>query len=1201
MAIRARCLHRQPHAVDGCVDLRAGGASAPGKLRAAEGADTARTQLAQQDLHALLSRLRARDVRLWVEDGRLVYDAPSGALSEADIDALVSHKAALLALLGPATTTLPALTARPATPTAPLSYTQERLWLVEQLGLVGATYHAWSAVRLHGPLDVPALSRAVTALVQRHASLRTRLVMQDGQACQQIDDGTAIRLSVLPREAVSVGAGEDLLEAFARQTTQAPFALSEEPLFRASVLRVSAQEHGLVLTLHHLIGDGWSLGVLVRELAALYAGECTGEPALLPALELQYTDYALWQREAYEQGAQAASLDYWRHQLAGAPSALALPTDHARPPLPCHRGGSQPLRLTPSLSRALEQLARDEGVTLFMLLLAAYQLVLSRWSGQDEVVVGTPVAGRTQRQTEGLVGFFVNTLALRGRIDETSSFRELLAQVKETALGAYAHQELPFEKLVQALAPVRDLSRQPVFQVMLALQNLAPTTVQLAGLDSQAIAVAHGTAAFDLTWIVEVGEDGLSGVLEYATDLFEASSMARLAEHLEQVLVQVVAQPGVLLGDLVLTTAAERRLLQSTWNATAVAYPRERCVHELFEACAAQAPEVIAASDGKDALSYGELERRSNRLAHYLRRRGVGPEVVVALCVPRSLGMLVAVLGILKAGGAYLPIDPSLPAERMAFMLDDAGAAILLTESAIKERLPSYAGLVVSLDLDAAAIEDCDSHAPAIQVTASNAAYVIYTSGSTGRPKGVLVPHRGAVNLATAQQALFGISATDRVLQFARLSFDASLWEWLMTLSAGAQLCLADAEDAAGTLARVLVERVVTVATLPPSVLGLLEDVALPQLRMLIVGGESCPPERARQFSAGRRFINAYGPTEASVCATAAPYQGGEGSVSIGHPIANVQVYVLDARLRLAPIGVVGELYIAGDGLARGYLKRPSLSAQRFVANPYGAAGSRLYRTGDLVRRRADGELEFLGRIDHQVKLRGYRIEPGEIEAQLLAQSSVQAAAVLARVVNGDERLVAYVVPSPGAALDPAALAEQLASTLPAYMVPASWVVLERLPQTPHGKLDRAALPLPAQDAGAARYVAPRSESERTLAQLWSQVLKRPQVGIEDNFFELGGHSLLMASMSTAIRARLGIELPLLALFKYPTIARLAAYVDGRGAAGALDRAELAQRSARQRHTSVVRNREAHGADAHEMREHDGDRPSDIAVPESRA
>ena len=1036
----------------------------------------------------------------------------------------------------------------------PLSYGQERLWFVEQMGLVGLAYHMTIALRIEGELDETALEWSFGELVRRHESLRTHFEAVDGQPCQVIDAADTFAVRRLAPAEIERADDEDILQAFARQEFQRPFDLARGDLFRASVLHLSEREYGLTLALHHIISDGWSNAVMMRELRWLYQSYRHGRLSPLDEPPAQYADYALWQRQSLEGEVLNRQLAYWRMQLADAPCLLELPTDRVRPTVSSHAGRFYSFSLPKSLSDALSQLARRHDATVFMLLLAAFQAVLSRWSGQSDLIVGTPVAGRAHPQTEGMIGLFVNMLALRAQLDHATSFAELLAQAKETALAAYAHQDLPFEKLVQEMAPARDLSRQPIFQVMLVLQNMAKDQLQLENLRLEELPGEHVTAKFDLTLVLEETDEGLRGELEYATDLFDRSTMARFANHFARVLEQVVRHPQMRLDQLDLLSAEERDQQVTQWNATQTAYPKNDCIHQLFEAQARRTPQAPAVIFQGQTLSYSELDRQANQLAQHLRQRGVGPETVVALCVPRCLEMMVGLLGILKAGGAYLPIDPSYPVSRMAFMLEDSAAAALLTVVAMQDRLPAYAGPVLRLDADAAEFAGHSEQAPVSGVSPQNLAYVIYTSGSTGQPKGVMVKHHALVNYVSYAAKTFeadvGIGAPINL----PLSFDGTITALYPPLIAGTALWLIPdgGEEIDGLVE--LFEHTAnhSVMKITPSFLAALQDVLPPEhmaqaVRTLVIGGQALAwkdIERWRRFAPTTRIYNHYGPTETVVGCIVHPVGEGDrgsGNIPIGRPIANVQVYVLDEGHRVVPVGVVGELYIGGEGLARGYLNRPSLTAQRFVANPHGEPGSRLYRTGDLVRYRADGNLEFLGRIDHQVKVRGFRIELGEIEARLVEHADIHEAAVIARAVGGDERLVAYVIPVAGATVEVASLREHLGQRLPDYMVPAAFVTLAQLPLTRNGKLDRKALPAPDAQAVATRaFESPQGEIEIAMAEIWQALLTLPQVGRHDHFFELGGHSLLAMQLVARIRKEFYVDVPVSTLFEKPQLSVLA-------------------------------------------------------------
>jgi amino acid adenylation domain-containing protein len=1027
----------------------------------------------------------------------------------------------------------------------PLSFAQERLWFLDQLGLVGSAYNMPLALRLEGALDVAALEGALAHLVERHESLRTRFVAIDGDPAQVIDPPGGFRLERTDLSGLEEAERREQARALQQAQADHIFDLAKGPLFRCGLINLGPEGHLLLMTMHHIVSDGWSMNVLTRELGALYEAFAAGRGSPLGALAVQYADYALWQRGWLEGEELERQLGYWRERLSGAPAALELPVDHPRPATPSHRGATHGVSLSAALSERLAALSREEGATLFMTLLAAFQALLARWSGSDDIVVGSPIAGRTHSQTEGLIGFFVNMLALRSRIDGRQSFRQLLAAVRQATLEAYAHQDAPFERLVAELAPERDLSRQPIFQVVFGLQNTEQPGSLLSGLEArQPTQSGHSTSTFDLALTLTQTSRGLQGGFEYATDLFEASTIARLGEHLERLLAAIVAEPERQLGELDLLGADERTLLLEGWNDTAADYPREQSLHALFAAQAARTPDATAVVFEDEVLSYAALDARSSQLAHHLRDLGVGPEVVVGLCLERSIQMVVALLAILKAGGAYLPLDPDYPAERLAFMLADAQAPVVITQQALRGRLTGAPDKVVLIDGDQDLIAARPTTPVLAKVTPQTLAYVIYTSGSTGTPKGVGVSHGGLANLAAAQARTLGVGPSSRVLQFARLSFDASIFEIAMALPVGATVVMVDPVKTPD-LGALMRQQAVSLATLPPSALPLLTGVELPDLKTLLTAGEACPPGLARRWARQLRLVNAYGPTETTVWATFGPWNGEGDSVPIGRPIANTRVYVLDQGLEPTPIGVAGELYIAGDGLARGYLNRPGLTAERFMACPFGTAGSRMYRTGDLARWRADGELEFLGRIDHQVKIRGHRIELGEVEAALLGHPGVaQAVAIVREDEPGDKRLVAYVVAAGDEAPDVGGLRAHLKQSLPDYMIPQAIVGLEALPLTPNGKIDRKALPVPEGRPEGLDYVAPRTPVEETLAGIWAEVLKIDRVGVHDNFFELGGHSLLATQVMARARDLFEVDLTVRALFENSRLGELAALVE---------------------------------------------------------
>jgi len=1028
------------------------------------------------------------------------------------------------------------------------SYAQERLWFLDQLGLAGPAYNMPHAVRLEGALDVAALQRTFGEIVRRHEALRTRFAMADGQAVQVIDPPSVFHLEQVDLSGLAESVREAEVRGLAQQEMLHRFELSRGPLFRAKLVRLGERDHLVLVTMHHIASDGWSIGVLTREVAALYEAFSQGKPSLLPELAIQYADYALWQRSWLTGEALAQQVSYWKQRLADAPAALDLPTDRARPAVASFAGGAVHFALSAELSAKLAELARREGVTLYMVLLAAYQLLLKRYSGQDDIVVGSPIAGRRRQELEGLIGFFVNTLVMRTDLSGDPAFTELLQRVKEVALGAYAHQDLPFEKLVEELQPVRDLSRQPVFQVSFALQNVPQETLEVSDLTLRPVGGEHRTALFDLTLYMREVEGTLPGTLEYAEALFDRATIERLAGHFEVLLEGIVAAPPARLSELPLLPQAERHRVIAEWNATDAEYPADKCLPELFEAQAARTPDAVAVIYEDTRLSYGELDRRSNQLAHHLRKLGVGPEMVVGLCVERSLEMVIGLLGILKAGGAYLPLDPGYPADRLAYMVSDAKVPVMVVQARLAGQLPAYDGLTVRIDADWEEIAREPTAAPVNLTGPANLGYIIYTSGSTGRPKGVMVSHGSLVNFLSHMATKPGLDASDVLAAVTPISFDIAGLELYLPLVRGARVVIISRQIAVdgARLKDALEASGATILQATPSTWRLLVEAGWKPAKppKILCGGEAMPPDLAVSLAERSTSTwNLYGPTETTIWSTQSHIVAARG-VSIGGPIANTQLYVLDAGGDVVPTGVAGELYIGGAGVARGYLGRPDLTAERFVPSPF-ADGARLYRTGDLVRWRSDGELEYLGRLDHQVKLRGYRIELDEIEVALVAHEAVAQAVVVAREEGGDKRLVAYVVGNHGTTVDIGELRAHLKQSMPDYMVPSAFVVLDKLPLTTNGKIDRRALPAP--EGGPVNrgvFVAPRTAVEQALASIWCEVLKVPRIGIEDDFFELGGHSLLATRVMARIREQLKVELPLRVLFEAPTVTRLADWVD---------------------------------------------------------
>jgi len=1025
----------------------------------------------------------------------------------------------------------------------PLSFAQQRLWFLEQLAPGNLFYNLPLAVRLEGELDLDALQSSLDTILARHEILRTRFLERDGQVVQDILPQASLPLQVVDLSALPETEREGDLYNRVQKEVQKPFDLAQGPLLRAGLYRLGPLEHVALLVMHHIISDGWSMGVLFSELTGLYTAFHEGKSSPLPRLPIQYADYAAWQRFWLRGEVLEEQLAYWKKNLAGLPPVLELPTDRPRPAVQTSRGAVLTFQIPPDLAGAARELARDENATIFMILLAVFKVLLARYSGQEDIPVGTALANRTRAEVEGLIGFFVNTLVLRADLSGEPSFRELLERVRETCLGAYAHQDLPFEVLVETLQPQRDLSHNPLFQVMFVLDPPIPESSRLPGLSVTALEAHPGTATFDLTLSLSNAPDGLRGSLEYNTDLWDAATMARLVEHYQAILAAVTRDPEEPLWSLAYLSGAEQSLLLTDWNQTQAPAPLDRCAHQLFEDRARSQPGSPALIFGDRQLSYAELDLRANQLAHYLRGLGVVPESVVGISTDRCLESVIGILGVLKAGGAYLPLDPAYPRDRLAFMLQDSGASLLLTQEFLLERLPEFQGRRICLDTGWDAIAQGPVEPLSSTVGPTHLAYMIYTSGSTGLPKGTLLQHRGLCNLAEAQRKAFRVTGDSRILQFSSFSFDASVWETFMALANGGALVLAPQEILASApdLYRLLQDQRVSHATLPPSVLQVLPAGDLPDLQVLVAAGEACPAELVERWAPGRRFFNAYGPTETTVCASMYQCQAGEpGLPPIGRPLPNIRLYVLDSHLQLVPVGVPGELLVGGVCLARGYHNRPELTAQKFIRDPFNPdPAARLYRTGDRVRCRPDGNLEFLGRIDQQVKLRGFRIELGEIEAALLQHPAVLQAAA---AVKDPDRLQAYIVPRALPAPTPAELRVFLRKFLPEYMLPGGFTILEELPLSPAGKIDRRALPAPDMDRPdqESEYVAPRSPTEERLVEIASGLLGLARVGVYDSFFDLGGHSLLATQFASRVREVFAIELPLRLLFEHPRIADLA-------------------------------------------------------------
>jgi amino acid adenylation domain-containing protein/FkbH-like protein len=1059
--------------------------------------------------------------------------------------------------------------ARPAR--LPLSFAQERLWFLDQLQPGGSEYNMTALRRFLGAFDVAIFERAVAEVVRRHEVLRTRFESASGEASQVVDPPGGF---VLETEDLSSIVGEHG-GAHVRQRVQErvqeegarPFNLARGPLFRVRVLRLRNDDHLALIILHHGICDGWSLRILDSEISAIFAAFSQGKPSPLPELSVQYADYALWQRQRLQGAVLERQLTYWRQKLSAVPP-LQLPTDRARPVSQSFNGANAGLSLPAELLTSLEQLASAERTTLFMVLLAAFQVVLARWSGQEDIVVGTPVAGRIHREFEGLIGFFVNTLALRTDLSGNPVFRELLSRVKEVTLEAHEHQEVPFEKLVETLQPVRELSRHPIFQVLFNSQDFDATipdtrstseSSDVRGARLDTLTALGGTGAkFDLTLYFRHSA-GLRLFAVYNVDLFDRTTIERLLLHYRNVLEAIVADPDARVWALPLLGASERHRLLDEWNATSADFPRDKCLHELFAEQAGRTPDAVAVMFEDRQLTYAELDRRSNQLARHLRDLGIGPESIVGLCLERSLEMVVGLLGILKAGGAYLPLDPDYPPERLAYMLSDARVPVLVTEARLADLVPGHGAQMVRLDSDWREIERHANSAPSNLARPGNLAYVIYTSGSTGKPKGVMVEHRQVINYAFGVVHRLPFEGLRNLAMVQSLAVGSAITVLYPALLFGACLHIIGRHRSldADACANYFKQHSIDGLKIAPSHLASLIAASkrpaelLPSL--VVVAGEPSPSawaDKAASLNPDARIFNHYGATETTIGvlthAVTSELRTDIPSVPLGKPLPNCQVYVLDRALNPAPPGIVGHIYVAGDNLTRGYLGSAALTAEKFIPNPFGRSGTRIYCTNDLGRRLADGTIQYLGREDNQVKLRGFRIELGEIEAAMLDFSEVRQAVVSTQIISPTERrLIAYVVPERRPSLDVAELRKHLKRLLPEYMLPSAIVVLDALPRTAHGKVDRRALPVPEQERpSVVDYEAPRTPTEEMLAGIWSEILRIERVGVGDGFFALGGHSLLATRVIARVRDGLGVDLPVRTLFESPVLGDLADRVD---------------------------------------------------------
>ncbi len=1110
------------------------------------------------NISSFLNELLAKGIILWAEGDKLLYRGPSQVLTPELLGRIKARKEEILESLHLEGNTAGGY---------PLSHGQRGLWFIDQLKPGTTAYNVPACVRMAGPLNASVLEQSLNEIIRRHDTLRTTFAAEGGEPVQVIAPSFKLNLPVIDLQKLPETEKEKEVDRLFAEEGLNPFDLGKGPLIRAALLCIREEEHILLVTMHHIISDGWSVGVFNRELAALYGALSREEPSPLPELPMQYKDFAQWRRQLLQGNMLESRLSYWKQKLEGSPPILELPIDHPRPAIQTFQGTRQSLLIPKGLTDALKELSRREGATLFMTLLAAFKVLLYRYTQQDDILVGTPNAGRQWPEVEQLIGFFVNNLVLRTDVSGQPSFRELLSRVREVTLGAYAHQDLPFELLVEELQHKRDLSYNPLFQVSFNLLNFPESLLRLPDLTMSPVPLLSVEAQFDLAFNIVDGSDGLEVSLTYNTDLFKDDTISRMSGHFRVLLEAIVADQDQLISALPLLTEEEKWQFDA-WNDTGLDYPKDVCLHQLFEAQVERTPNAVALIFEEESLTYRELNNQANRLAHYLRKLGVGPDVLVGICADRSMEMVIGLYAILKAGGAYVPLDPNYPKDRLECMLEDSRVPVILVQKRLVDILPRDNVQVLFLDEllsnSGSLLQPGDDtnnidNNPECITQAGNMAYVIFTSGSTGRPKGVMNSHRAICNRLLWMQDEYNLTSADVVLQKTPFSFDVSVWEFFWPLLTGARLVVARPEGHRDSayLVEVIREHGVTTLHFVPSMLHFfVEDPGAgtcSSLKRVICSGEALPYELQERFFSkiNVELHNLYGPTEAAVDVTYWACQHGSdlNIVPIGSPVANTQMYILDQYMHPVPIGISGELHIGGVQVALGYINRPELTEEKFIPDPFSNDhDARLYKTGDLCRYLPDGNIEYLGRNDFQVKIRGLRIELGEIESLLAADPSVKQCVVVAREdVSGDKRLVAYLVPHKEApSID--GLRKLLKKKLADYMIPSAFVILDQLPLSPNGKIDRKALPEP--DAKRPEleggYVAPRTPVEEKLAEIWAEVLKVEKVGVYDNFFDLGGHSLMATRILSQIPDAFQVELPLSSLFETPTIAAIALTVTQR-------------------------------------------------------
>jgi amino acid adenylation domain-containing protein len=1101
-----------------------------------------------QTLVEFLSRLRKLDIQLTVEDGRLGCSAPKGVLTSDLKETLKARKAEILELLrhtGQPTQPPPIERSGPETLSSP-SLGQQRLWFMEQMDPGGTAYVIPSVMRFIGSLNRAALENSVREMIRRHEVLRTSLIDVGGSPKAVVRPLADWKMEVISLPDLSEAEQARELGRISAERTSRHFDLSQAVLVRACLVEFGSESHVFLIEFHPICCDGWSLGVLTEELAELYAAYSAGETSSLPELPIQFSDFARWHRKYSENDAMRSQISYWQQKLSGSLPTIDLPSDRLRPRVMTSHGARLRQSLPRESSESVRLFSTSENVTPFITLLAAFKILLSRYTGQSDIIVGSVSAGRSRPELERLAGLFENNLALRTDLSGDPTVRELLGRVRETVLGAFSHEDVAFDHLVEILPLSRDLSRSPLFQIMFILRNFPIRPLKLPGLKATRLEGESLASRYDLT-VDTIEIDGAYDLYwEYNTDLLDAGTIERMQIHYRCLLENLLRNPQTRISEIqILTPEESDHLIAGMGNPQD--YPQDLCVHEWFEKQAAQTPDLVAVICGSSQLTYTELSSRSNRLAHRLLEMGIGPDLIVGVCLERSIEMAIALLAVLKAGGAYVPIDPQYPKERIALMLEDSGASVLVTTKHLLAHASGNGLRTICLDRDQDALSKMNAGAVVGGATPNNLAYVIYTSGSTGKPKGVEITHRSLVNFLTSMQREPGMSPRDRLLAVTTLSFDIAGLEFFLPLVTGAQLVIAPRTVVADgiAVARLLEESGATIMQATPITWRLLLESGwqgTPGLKILC-GGESLPRDLAGQLlSCGDELWNLYGPTETTIWSTVYQVDSRPGAMPIGKPIANTVVYVLDAHRKPVPTGVAGELYIGGDGVARGYRNRPELTAEKFIDSPFHKE-TRLYRTGDLARWLPDGNLDWLGRADHQVKVRGYRIELGEIEAALEQQPGVKQAVVIVREdTPGDQRLTAYVVATRDSV--ESSWSEALRSKLPEYMIPSAFVRLEEFPLTPNRKVDRKLLPAPeGGTVGSAPYEAPRTETEKDVAIIWQELLRTPRVGINDNFFDLGGHSLLVVQLQNRLRQQFHREISLVELFQRPTVTSMASFL----------------------------------------------------------